>query len=92
MARRFSNNNLVERIPQNPRLVRNHIRPPFWYSTPNYYILAVAISVAIFFVMLLASEEPCKHYLMLSILHFVQDLKNILRHFFLVEFLRTVPV
>ncbi|MBX7174357.1 MAG: hypothetical protein K1X72_25520 [Pyrinomonadaceae bacterium] len=50
MARRFSNNNLVERIPQNPRLVRNHIRPPFWYSTPNYYILAVAISVAIFFV------------------------------------------
>lgn len=49
MARRLLKDNLVGRFPQNSRFGDNNFRRPFWFSTANYYILAVAISVALFF-------------------------------------------
>ena len=50
LARRLSKGDLVERIPHNQMFGRPILRRPFWHSTPNYYILAVAFSVAIFFI------------------------------------------
>lgn len=50
MDRGLIKDNLVQRIPQNSRVGVNSMRRPFWYSTANYYILAVAIAVAIFFI------------------------------------------
>lgn len=49
MSKKFNNQNSVrrfsERNPSNSFL----IRLPFWFSTSNYYVLAAALSIAVFF-------------------------------------------
>ncbi len=50
MARKIFNDNLVEKFPPKKGFEANGMGPPFWLSTSNYYILTVAITIAIFFV------------------------------------------
>ncbi len=50
MAGKLVKKNLVSGIPPKRGFTASNIRKPFWLSTSNYYILAVAITIALFFV------------------------------------------